>query len=149
MVDLRDRSFGYLTNLAGRLFVRELSRRLEAIGLSIAHMPVFAALGDGSAMTQKDLATEAVVEQPTMAATLSRMERDGLVARLPNPKDARSALVSLTPGARARAKELGELVADVNGLATAALTKAERAEYLRLVGKIIAALDAANTAEAN
>ena len=147
MADLRDRSFGYLTNLAGRLFARELSRRLEAIGLSIGHMPVFAALGDG-AMTQKDLATEAIVEQPTMAATLSRMERDGLVARLPNPRDARSALVSLTPAARAKAKELAELVADVNGLATAGLTRAERAEYLRLVGKIIAALEAANMAEA-
>jgi DNA-binding MarR family transcriptional regulator len=110
-------------------------------------MPVFAAIGDGSAMTQKDLATLAVVEQPTMAATLSRMERDGLVERLPNPKDMRSALVSLTPAALAKAEELAEVVAEVNGLATASLTKAERAEYLRLIGKIIAALEAADAGE--
>jgi DNA-binding MarR family transcriptional regulator len=149
MAYLRDRSVGYLTNLAGRLLVRELSRRLEATGLSIGHMPVFAALGDGSAMTQKDLAAKAVVEQPTMAATLSRMERDGLVARLPNPKDARSALVRLTPAALAKVEDLDAAVADVNRTATATLAKAERAEYLRLLGKIIAALEAAETADAS
>ena len=149
MTYLRDRSFGYLTNLAGRLFVRELSRRLDAMELSIGHMPVFAALSDGSAMTQKELATQAAVEQPTMAATLSRMERDGLVVRLPNPKDMRSALVSLTPAALAKAEVLGRAIADVNGVATASLTKAERAEYLRLIGKIIAALETANTAGEN
>jgi DNA-binding MarR family transcriptional regulator len=146
MADLRDRSAGYLTNLAGRLFVRELARRLDAIGLSIGHMPVFAALGDGAAMTQKELATQAVVEQPTMAATLSRMERDGLVARQENPEDARSALVSLTPAALSKVGELSRVTADVNGIAVASLTRAERAEYLRLLGKIIAALEAADGA---
>jgi MarR family transcriptional regulator, transcriptional regulator for hemolysin len=144
MANLRDRSVGYLTNLAGRLLVRELARRLDSVGLSLGHMPVFAALGDGSAMTQKELAIQAVVEQPTMAATLSRMERDGLVARLQNPEDARSALVSLTPAALAKAEELGRVVAEVNGIAVAGLSRAERAEYLRLLGKIIAALEAAD-----
>jgi DNA-binding MarR family transcriptional regulator len=148
MANIRDRSVGYLTNLAGRLLVRELSRRLEAIGLSIGHMPVFAALGDGSAMTQKELAAAAVVEQPTMAATLSRMERDGLIARLPNPKDARSALISLTPTALAKVKQVDAAVAEVNAIATATLTKSERTEYLRLVGKIVAALEAAEAADA-
>jgi DNA-binding MarR family transcriptional regulator len=149
MTNLRDRTVGYLTNLAGRLLVHELSRRLGPIGLSIGHMPVFAAIGDGSAMTQKDLAAQAVVEQPTMAATLSRMERDGLVARLPNPKDARSALVSLTPPALAKVKDLDAAIAEVNRVATATLTKAERTEYLRLIGKIISALEAADMAEAD
>ena len=146
MADLRDRSFGYHTNLAARLFVREMSRRLESIDLAIGHMPVFAALSDGSAMTQKELAAVAVVEQPTMAATLARMERDGLVARQPNPKDMRSALISLTPLALRKTEEVRRAVADVNGTATASLTKAERAEYLRLLGKITAALEAADAA---
>ena len=55
MTIYKDNSLGYRTNLAARLFVRELSRRLEAIGLSIGHMPVFVALGPGEAMTQRDL----------------------------------------------------------------------------------------------
>ena len=140
----RDRSIGYLTNLAARLLVRALSRELDAIGLSIGYMPVFVALGDGAVMTQKDLAIQAMVEQPTMAATLSRMERDGLIARLPNPKDMRSALVSLTPAAKAKLKDLAGAVETVSGLATSGLTKAEQAQYFVLLDKIVAALQAAN-----
>jgi DNA-binding MarR family transcriptional regulator len=144
MTEIEARSVGYLTNLAGRLLARALSRRLEGIGLSIAHMPVLAALSEGAAMTQKDLAAQAVVEQPTMAATLSRMERDGLIQRTPNPEDARSALISLTPAAVAKMKQLNAAVADINGAATARMTQAERVEYRRLIGKIIASLEASN-----
>ena len=149
MASQRDRSIGYLTNLAGRLLVRTLSRELDGIGLSIGYMPVFVALGDGARMTQKDLAIQAMVEQPTMAATLSRMERDGLIARLPNPKDMRSALVSLTPAARAKMKDLAGAIETVTGLATAGLTKAEQAQYIALVDKIIASLQAANIESAD
>jgi len=141
MTDIENRSVGYLTNLAGRLLARALSRRLDGIGLSIGHMPVLAALSEGAAMTQKDLAAQAVVEQPTMAATLSRMERDGLIERTPNPEDARSALISLTPAASAKMKQLNAAIAEVNGAATAGMTKAERADYRRLIGKIITALE--------
>jgi DNA-binding MarR family transcriptional regulator len=144
MAHQRDRSIGYLTNLAARLLVRALSRELDGIGLSIGYMPVFVALGDGAQMTQKDLAKQAMVEQPTMAATLSRMERDGLIARLPNPKDMRSALVSLTPAAKAKMKDLTGAVATVSRLASSGLTKAEQAQYFVLVDKVIAALQAAD-----
>jgi len=57
-------SIGYLTNLAGRLLVRALERRL---GSAAGPMPVFLALVDGKALAQKDLARLAAVEQPTMA----------------------------------------------------------------------------------
>jgi DNA-binding MarR family transcriptional regulator len=115
MTEIEARSVGYLTNLAGRLLARALSRRLDGIGLSIAHMPVLAALSEGAAMTQKDLA-------------------------------AHSALVSLTPAAASKMKQLNAAIAEVNAAATAAMTKAERAEYRRLIGKIIAALDATDAA---
>jgi DNA-binding MarR family transcriptional regulator len=144
MAQQRDRSIGYLTNLAARLLVRTLSRELDGIGLSIGYMPVFVALGDGAQMTQKDLAKQAMVEQPTMAATLSRMERDGLIARLPNPNDMRSALVSLTPAAMAKMTDLAGAIETVTRLASSGLTKAEQAHYIVLVDKIIAALQAAN-----
>lgn len=140
MPRFQDRSIGYLTNLAARLFVRALSRELDEIGLSIGYMPVFVALGDGAAMTQKELAAQAMVEQPTMAATLSRMERDGLIARLPNPKDLRSALVSLTPAALDKIEDLQGAVARVSAQATRGLSRSERAQYMTSIEKVIAAL---------
>ncbi len=146
MTEIEARSVGYLTNLAGRLLARALARRLDGIGLSIGHMPVLAALSEGAAMTQKDLAAQAVVEQPTMAATLSRMERDGLIRRIPNPDDARSTLVSLTPAAVSKMKDLNAAILEVNAIATSTMSKLERAEYRRLIGKIIAALEQASSA---
>jgi DNA-binding MarR family transcriptional regulator len=140
MAIYRDNSLGYRTNLAARLFVRELSRRLEAIGLSIGHMPVFVALGAGEALTQRELARRAVVEQPTMAATLSRMERDGLIERRPDPADGRSALVSLTAAATEKLPLLADAVKDVNAIASSVLDKEEEERFLASLDKIIAAL---------
>ena len=147
MAYLQDRSIGYLTNLAARLFIRALSRELDAIGLSIGYMPVFVALGDGAELTQKDLAVSAMVEQPTMAATLSRMERDKLIQRLPNPKDLRSSLVSLTPAAVAKIGDLKKAIARVSAAATQDLSKAESAQYLALMEKVIAALQGGESAQ--
>ncbi|WP_216073103.1 MarR family transcriptional regulator, partial [Acinetobacter nosocomialis] len=63
-----------MTNWAARLFARAIDRRLKLIGVSSGHLPVFFALGDGSALSQKALTEAAAIEQPTMAATLTRME---------------------------------------------------------------------------
>ncbi len=79
----RESSAGYLVNWAARLLTHALERRLK--GSSAGSMPVFFSLIDGGAQTQKALAHWAAVEQPTMANTLARMERDGLIAREPDP----------------------------------------------------------------
>src|SRR3954467_10182322 len=108
----RDTSGGYVTNRAARLFVRALDRRL--LNGSAGQMPVFLALIDGDAFTQTELARIASVEQPTMANTLQRMERDGLIDRTPDPADKRSTLVSLSKLGRRRAAEAMEAALDVN-----------------------------------
>jgi DNA-binding MarR family transcriptional regulator len=142
----RRNSVGYLTNLAGRLLVRELERHLVPLGLSPGHMPVLLALEDGSALTQKALAERATVEQATMAATLTRMERDGLVTRRPNPDDGRSALVALTPLALGKLPALAEATAAINDLVLEQLTPQERRQFFGLMTRIIAVLEAQDNA---
>ena len=122
----RTTSVGYLTNLAGRLLVRELERHLAPLGLSPGHMPVLLALEDGSALTQKALTERAGVKQATMAATITRMERDGLVTLLPNPDDGRST----------------EAAAAINALVLEQLTPEERDQFFHLITRIIAVLEA-------
>ena len=95
----REKSAGYLTNWAARLFAKGMDRRLKEAGLSSGQLPLFFALGDGRALSQKALVEIVSIEQSTMAATLSRMERDGLIERTANPDDGRSALFKLTPAA--------------------------------------------------
>jgi DNA-binding MarR family transcriptional regulator len=136
----RDASFGYLTNLASRLFVRALERRVP--GGAIGPMPVFIALQNGEALPQKELARLAAVEQPTMANTLARMARDGLVAGEPDPDDGRSTLLRLTALGQERAQVALAAAKTVNTLAAGALGAGERAIYLDLVKRIIARLEA-------
>lgn len=136
---VRETSAGYLTNWAARLFARAIERRLA--GGNSGPMPVFFALQDGGAMTQKALAQLAAVEQPTMANTLNRMERDGLVLRNPDPNDRRSALVSLTPLGLERARAAFVSAMEVNGIATDALKPEEREVFYEMMRRIIVALE--------
>lgn len=90
-----------LIGIAARQLARINEERLRPLGLAVAQIPVVVALKDGGAISQKELARMAGVEQPSMAQLLARMERDGLIARAPNPDDGRSSLISLTPKAMA------------------------------------------------
>ncbi|MBE0693083.1 MAG: winged helix-turn-helix transcriptional regulator [Aquamicrobium sp.] len=137
----RDKSAGYMTNWAARLFARAIDRRLKPQGLSSAHMPVMFALGDGRELPQKVLAEAAAIEQPTMAATLSRMERDGLVVRRPDPRDRRAMLFSLTPQARAKAQAVFAAAVEVNAQALSGLMPEERTAFLGMLARVVAALD--------
>lgn len=137
----RERSAGYMTNLAARLFAKAMDRRLRGSGVATGQLPVFFALGGGAALSQKALTELAAVEQPTMAATLSRMERDGLVARRTDPADRRSSLFLLTPKAMEKIAFIRAAVAEINGLAMAALTPEQRPLYLDMMKRIAAALD--------
>ena len=145
MVLTRETSAGYMTNWAARLFARELERQLAPSGIASAYMPVMFALADGSALTQKELARRAAVEQPTMAATLNRMERDGMIDRRPDPGDRRSALVALTPLALGKVATVEQVVSAINALALEQLDPAERRQFLSLLGRIIAVLEAQDT----
>jgi MarR family transcriptional regulator, transcriptional regulator for hemolysin len=131
----REDSAGYLTNWAGRLFVRAIERRLA--GGSAGPMPVFFALADGDTMSQSELARWASVEQPTMANTLNRMERDGLISRNPDPDDKRSAFISLTKLGRQRATEALDAAKEVNGLALSGLTPAQREAFVEIMRRMI------------
>ena len=135
----REASAGYLVNWAGRLFVRAIERRLA--GGNAGPMPVFFALADGGTMSQTALARWASVEQPTMANTLSRMERDGLIARTPDPADRRSALVSLTKLGRQRAAEALMSAQEVNGLALTGFKPAERELLLDMLRRVASNLE--------
>ena len=124
------------------LYKREKVNPLAGCLPMLIQMPVFLALVDGAAYTQTELARIASVEQPTMANTLARMERDGLIERTPDPADRRSSLVSLNKLGRKRAAEAMEAALAVNEVAFARLSAAERKTFFDLLHRVIAVLDA-------
>jgi len=128
-------------NRAARLLARELETYLAPIGLSPAYVPVLLTLSAGGAQTPKALAEAAAVEQPTMTATIQRMERDGLVTRKRNPDDGRSALIALTAKGHARIADMEKVLSALNELLLEQFTTAEREQFLGLLGRVVNLLE--------
>lgn len=134
-------SIGYLVHWGGRLLRRLADRRLKALGLSSAHLPVINALADEEPLSQKALAEIAAIEQPTMAAMLVRMERDRIVERRPDPNDRRSSLFSLTPATRKKIPALRRAVEQVNEEALHGLPPDQRRRFRTQLETMIRAMD--------
>ncbi len=140
----RDTSQGYLVNLMARLFARHLELRLKSHGLALGAFPALLHLWERDGLTQKELVELLGIEQPTMAATLTRMERDGLITRLRDEVDGRVQRVWLTEKARSLRRPAIAEAAAVNDLATEGLSDNEKPAFLDMVSRIITALERAD-----
>jgi DNA-binding MarR family transcriptional regulator len=95
------------------------------------------ALYEQDGLTQAELCEHVQVEQPTMANTLARMQRDGLIERIPDPADSRRSLVLLTDRARQLEDELVAAARAVNAAATRGLDDAQVAEFMAILATVI------------
>lgn len=133
-------STGYLTNHLTRLFQASLHRRIRPYGLSPGVFPALLELWDKDGLTQRELVDRLDIEQATMANTLSRMERDGLIERRPHPTDRRAQQVWLTDaGRRCQNAAILEAIA-VNDCALAELDEDEQRLLTDMLQRMIACL---------
>jgi DNA-binding MarR family transcriptional regulator len=139
----RNRSAGYLVNHMARLFAAALTERIQPLGLSTGQFPILLALWSEEGLTQKQLVERLDVEQATIANTLNRMERDGLIVRKPHPVDGRSQCIHLTKKARSLEGPATEAARAVNEIALKPLLPADRKFFLETMTKVIAALQTA------
>jgi len=133
-------SAGYLANHMARLFANALHERIRPLGLAPAQFMTLLELWEEDGLTQKDLVRRLDIEQATMANTLKRMERDGLIHRQENPTDRRAQLIRLTDKARSLQDDATAAANEVNGIALSGLSAEERRELIRMMARVIAAL---------
>lgn len=136
----RHRSAGYLANHLARLFAQRLQAAVAPLGLAPAQFMTLLELWAGDGLTQRDLVARLDVEQATMANTLARMERDGLITRRPHPADARARQVWLTDRGRDLEQPAKAAARAVNDRALAGLDPADQGRLLDLMGRVIADL---------
>lgn len=136
-----------LINMASRSIARLGERRIKHLGFSIGQMPVLYLLRDGGSMSQKELAKQAKIEQPSMAQMLTRMERDGLIARTPDPADGRSSLISLTEKALAKTSDARAALAEGSEESLSDFTAEERKTLVEMLRRLNARLHAIITEE--
>ena len=128
-------SLAFDVGVLARLFERELRLAFAEHEVLPGQFPVLLGLYDRDGLTQADLARIAGVEQPTMAATLQRMERSGLVRREPDPADGRRAIVFLTERGRELERPLVDSARGINRRAVRGLSADDRSLLYRVIGR--------------
>jgi DNA-binding MarR family transcriptional regulator len=74
--------------------------RASELGFSPGQFPVLIELWNEDGLTQREILDRLEIEQATLANTLQRMERDGLIRREPHPRDKRAVRNFLTDKGR-------------------------------------------------
>ena len=134
----KDQSAGYLANHVARLFARGLTARIKPLGLTTGTFPALLELWEQDGLTQKQLVTRLDIEQATMANTLTRMERDGLIRRERDDTDGRVQRVWLTDRARRLRGPAIDAAMQDNARSLAPLSPQEQQVFVDLMRRIIA-----------
>ena len=136
----RTRSAGYLANHMARLFAQRLHERIRPLGLAPAQFMTLLELWDEDGLTQRALVDRLDVEQATMANTLARMERDGLIERRAHEADARAKTIHLTRRARDLRGPAEAAAREVNAMAMEGMEAAEREWFVAAIGQAVEGL---------
>jgi DNA-binding MarR family transcriptional regulator len=130
-------NLGYLINRAARLVAQMFSRRLQRHGVALAQWAILLFLYARDGQTQRELSRVVAIEPPTVARTIDRMVRDGLVRREPHPHDGRATRILLTPRALALREELAAESLAGNELAARVLSAEELETLKSLLRRVI------------
>jgi DNA-binding MarR family transcriptional regulator len=130
-------NLGYLVNRTARLMAQMFSRRLQPHGVALAQWAILLLLYAKDGQTQRELSRMVAIEPPTVARTIDRMVRDGLVSREPHPQDGRATSIRLTPRALALREELATESIAGNAFAARVLSAEELITLKTLLGRVI------------
>lgn len=132
----RSHSATYLASQLAKGFARSLQKRATALGFSPGQFPVLLELWQQDGLTQKQLLDKLEVEQATVANTLARMQRDGLIERIPHPDDKRAKIITLTALGRSLEARAVEAAAEADAALFSGFKRFERdlmIEYMRMI----------------
>lgn len=96
-----DERFTVAVHNCARVWRLAIDKRLKHLGIGQSGWMTIAMVAKApEALSQRALADMVGVEGPSMVSMLDRLERDGLVERIPSPTDRRVKLVQLTDAGR-------------------------------------------------
>lgn len=111
-----------------------------AIGLLPGQPKILECLLREGPCNQKQIAIRCEIEPATAGSILLRMERDGLICRMPPQDDRRARMVALTPHGREMAAQAEEIFRRADHLAAAGLDATEQARLQQALQAVYAAL---------
>lgn len=132
LAPVRAPGLGFIVGKLARRISWSLAYRTASKGVTPAQFPVLRVLSQHERATQMELARICGMEQPSMAATLSRMEKNGLIDRRPDEEDARKQNVTLTAHGRAMLDFMTRHAHDVYDEAVEGLTNEQIEMFLAI-----------------
>ena len=93
-------------------------------------------LWDDGPQRQVDLVRMLDSDAPTMARSITRLERAGFVRRSPNPTDGRSMLIEATPASMSLRRSVQRIWTELEALTVGGLTEDEQAATLEALGRL-------------
>lgn len=130
----------------GALFGQAYGAAFTELGLNDGDYGVLAALRRAGApheLTPTELARQRMMTSGGMTAAIDRLERQGRVARAPNPSDRRGTLIGLTSSGRELVDRAMEAHAQAEQRLVAGLDERERSELSTLLRKLLLSVDRA------
>ena len=126
--------------------------RLEGTGIGACDRPYLFYISHHEGVSQDTLSGALLVNKSSVARRLAHLEREGLIARVPDENDRRVLLVSLTDKARALMPLLREVAKEWNDILTAGFTPEEIDTFTHLISRAFdnakaAAREVANEAD--
>jgi DNA-binding MarR family transcriptional regulator len=134
-----------VTEFAGQLFFRlwrashtRIAEALDSIGLTPALFGVLNVLGARDGVIQQEIAKSMGIDPSTMVSLIDELERAGLAARRPHPKDRRAREVSITATGRRTLETCRQMAMQVEDEVLGGLTPGDRRQLLELLRRALA-----------
>ncbi len=134
-----------VTEFAGQLFFRlwrashtRIAEALDSIGLTPALFGVLNVLGARDGVIQQEIAKSMGIDPSTMVSLIDELERAGLAARRPHPKDRRAREVSITAKGRRTLETCRQMAMQVEDEVLGGLTPGDRRQLLELLRRALA-----------
>jgi DNA-binding MarR family transcriptional regulator len=137
----RQSSLGYQINHLARLLGNELRGNIAGTGVTPGQFAQLLALYEEDGLTQQELCERVRIDQSTMAHTLKRMQRDGLVVQTADPCDRRRSRYTLTERAHEIQPALTEGAGEANTRALNGIGQEEIEAFMRTLAHMIANLE--------
>ncbi|MEW5424969.1 MarR family winged helix-turn-helix transcriptional regulator [Amorphus sp. 3PC139-8] len=110
-------SLSFLIHDVARLMRRDISRRIQGLGMTPAQWRALAYVAKQEGLRQAALADLMEIQPITLARLIDRLEEANLVERRPDPTDRRAVQLYLAAGAEAPLETMWERASETRALA--------------------------------
>jgi MarR family transcriptional regulator, lower aerobic nicotinate degradation pathway regulator len=131
-----EKSVGFLLAKAYQRACALFNEEFDSYGLTPQQFGLLAFLWQEDGLSQSELSARSQVDRTTIGGIVDRLEKEGLVKRLPHPDDRRAYQVFLSVRGKALEDKLSAVAGRVIRKVTAPLTEDEHQALIGLLTKI-------------